>query len=157
MSDKYLTATDLGSYYHLSCQLALWMSFHEGHVARKRSIQPSSRVKAIFERGNEWENSLVRRLDRENLILRVSNSSPVHLQIENDPRNHFYVIGSSFHKDGLFAKEFTARGNESVAFGTFKPDYIEIWKRLEKETKVIEWHVIDAKSSKSLKVLLNCG
>ena len=154
MENKYLVATDLGAYYHLSCQLSLWTSFHKGKVSSRSPVKPSARVMAAFSRGNEWERHLVQRLDQENLILRVSNASTFQSQLEDDYRNHFYVIGASFKDINLFADEYRAHGHQRVAFGTLKPDFIEVWKRIENGRLVIDWHVIDAKATKAVKVLL---
>lgn len=152
MEDKYLTATDLGTYYHLACQLSLWKTFHGGHLHKRKPSQLSSITKATFARGNEWEEILVRRLDAQGLILRFSPTASLQSQLEDDPRTHFYVIGTSFKVHGLFADEFLARRTSPVPFGTFKPDFIEIWKCMNEGKLQIEWQVIDVKSSKSVKV-----
>src|SRR5579871_714215 len=119
MEDKYLTATDLGTYYHLACQLSLWNAFHKGHLHKRKPSQLSSITKATFSRGNEWEGTLVRRLDAQDLILRFSPTASLRSQLEDDPRTHFYVIGASFKVHALFAGEFLARGTSPVPFGTF--------------------------------------
>lgn len=150
---EYLTASNLNSFYHFGCQLELWKSFHEGHLPQKRD-PPSSISMAHIKRGHLWENLLVKRLSKQNLILQFSGSVPFLSQIERDHRDHFYIINSSFKDGNLFAKEFEARRVTPVAFGRFKPDFIEVWKRVKNEKKVIEYHIIDAKASKSIQVSL---
>ena len=152
MEHKYLTATDLASYYHLACQLSLWNAFHKGHKPNKNPHRVSSLRKATFARGNEWEETLVERLETQNLIFRFNPNDSFQSQVESDPRMHFYVIGASFKIEDLFADEFWARGTSPVAFGSFKPDFIEISKRVKNGKLQFEWVVIDAKSSKAVKV-----
>jgi hypothetical protein len=152
MDRKYFTATDLGSYFHFSCQLALWRGFHEGRQPGLKRGTPGPRTLATFSKGFAWEETLVRRLEETGLILRVSGTTSLETQITGDPRNHFYIINASFKEEGLFKEEYIARKLPPVEFGTIKPDFIEIWKRVENDKLVIEWHVIDAKSSKAVKV-----
>jgi hypothetical protein len=149
---QYITASDLKSFYHFGCQLELWKSVHEGHLPQTRG-RPSPISMAHINRGYKWENSLVRQLDEQNLILRYSANTTFRSQIERDPRRHFYIISCSFRKRNLFENEFTARGVTPVAFGTLKPDFIEIWKRVVNGTLNIEYHIIDAKASKSVQVV----
>jgi hypothetical protein len=152
MDRKYFTATDLGSYFHFSCQLALWKGFHEGRQPGLKRGFPGPRTLATFSKGFAWEERLVRRLDEKGLILRFSGATSLETQITSDPRNHFYIINASFKEEGLFKEEYISRRQAPVEFGTIKPDFIEIWKRIEKDKLVIEWHVIDAKSSKAVRV-----
>ena len=84
-----------------------------------------------------------------NLILRFSFRASLRSQIENDPRNHFYIINSSFKDRNLFQNEFIARGVTPVAFGTLKPDFIEIWKRTVNGKLTIEY--------KEMKLKLEAG
>lgn len=95
----------------------------------------------------------MKRLEDRGLTLRFSSTLSFEDQVRGDPRNHFFVIGASFKKVELFKDEYVARGQEPVAFGTIKPDFIEIWKRVDGGKLVVEWHIIDAKSSKAVKVL----
>jgi hypothetical protein len=148
---QYLTATDLGGYFHLSCQLSLWKTYHEGHQKGAGMTKIAPRTKATFFRGNEWENLLVKRLEANDLILRLRSNDSLVDSVLSEAREHFYVVGAAFKKPDLFAKEFAARGTRSVSFGLFKPDFIEVRKRVGEKTTV-EWHVIDAKSSKQVKV-----
>lgn len=149
---KYVTATDIGSFYHLSCQLALWKTFHNGHQPGRGGRRISEITRATFTRGDEWERIVVRRLEEQNLILRHSASVPFDSEVENDPRNHFYVIGGSFRRENLFKNEYISRGFQQVTFGTIKPDLIEVFKRVEDGKLIVEWRVIDVKSSKAMKV-----
>lgn len=149
---KYLTPGDLGQYHHRSCQLALWKFFHEGHQPRKGQQAPSSITRGFFKKGIKWEASLVQRLEEQNLILRFSSKTPLVSQIIVDPRFHFYIINSAFEGKGLFKHEYEVRGLSPVEFGQWKPDFIEIWKRIEDGKLTVEWHVIDAKSSKEMQV-----
>src|SRR5271169_6876680 len=151
MEHQYLTASNLKSFYHFGCQLELWKSFHEGHLPKKRD-PPSSISMAHIKRGYRWESLLVKQLNEQNLILRFSNGTPLLSQIEKDPRDHFYIINASFKDKDLFKREFLARGVTPVAFGSLKPDFIEIWKRVKNEKRIIEYHIIDAKASKSVQV-----
>ena len=153
---QYITASDLKSFYHFGCQLELWKSVHEGHLPQTRG-RPSPISMAHINRGYKWENLLVKQLDGRNMILRFSPSASLRSQIENDPRNHFYIINSSFKDRNLFENEFVARGVTPVAFGTLKPDFIEIWKRAVNGKLAIEYHIIDAKASKSVQVVASLG
>jgi hypothetical protein len=149
---EYLTASDLKSFYHFGCQLELWKSVHEGHISNARG-RPSPISMAHINRGYKWENLLVKRLDEQNLILRLSSNTTFRSQVERDPRNHFYVINSSFKNRNLFQNEFIARRTTPIAFGTLKPDFIEVWKRVVNGRLSIEYHIIDAKASKSVQVV----
>jgi hypothetical protein len=149
---QYLTASDLKSFYHFGCQLELWKSVHEGHISNARS-RPSPISMAHINRGYKWENLLVKRLNEQDLILRLSPNTTFRSQIERDPRNHFYIINSSFKKRNLFQNEFIARRTTPVAFGALKPDFIEVWKRVVNGRLSIEYHIIDAKASKSVQVV----
>lgn len=154
MEHQYITASDLKSFYHFGCQLELWNSFHEGHLPQRRD-PPSSISMAHINRGYQWESRLVKQLHEQNLILRFSNRATLLSQIENDPRDHFYIINASFKDRNLFEKEFIARGAIPVAFGSLKPDFIEIWKRVKNEKRVIEYHIIDAKAARNIQVYLS--
>jgi len=153
MERQYFTATDLGSHFHFSCQLALWNTFHQTRGDKSNGQTFSSRTKATFSRGRTWENNLVKRLDEQGLVLKRSSKESLRSQIEKDPRDHFYIIGASFKDENLFREQYRALGVSPILFGTFKPDFIEIWKRVEGDRIVFEWHVIDAKSTKSVKVV----
>lgn len=152
MERQYFTATDLGSHFHFSCQLALWKTFHQKRGDKSHAQVPSSRTRATFSRGRTFENSIIKRLNELGLVLKFSNKQSLESQIANDPRDHLYVIGSSFKDDALFRDQYLTRGVAPVSFGTFKPDFIEVWKRIVDGKLIFEWHVIDAKSTKSVKV-----
>jgi hypothetical protein len=107
---------------------------------------------AHIKRGHQWEKTLVEKLDEQNLIMRFSNSTTLEAQIENDPRNHFYIINASFKDQNLFHKEYVARGTTPVMFGSLKPDFIEIWKKVVDQKLFIDYHIIDVKASKTLQV-----
>jgi hypothetical protein len=147
-------ATDVANFYSLNCKLALFKSYHDhDRLWQADPSQTSSSLRqAIISRGCEWEDTLVKRLTEENLILTFSEDTPFLSQIENDPRAHFFVIGAKFRDPDLFREEYHSRGTFVVAWGTFKPDFIEIWKKIEDGNLVVEWRVIDAKSSKFMKV-----
>lgn len=151
---EYVTASNLNSFFHFGCQLELWKSFHEGHVPRRHE-PPSSISRAHISRGHQWEKHLVHRLDAEKLILRVSKRTPFQAQVIADPRNHFYVIDSEFKERYVFQREYFTRRTAPITFGTFKPDFIEVWKRVESGRLIIEYHVIDAKASYALHVRLS--
>lgn len=152
MDRKYFTATDLSAYYHFSCQLALWKGFHEGRQQTQKRGSPGSRTLATFSRGAAWEEKLVKTLEDKGLISRFSSTISFEDQVRSDSRNHFFVIDASFKKEELFKDEYVARGQAPVAFGTIKPDFIEIWKRVDEGKLIVEYHIIDAKSSKAVKV-----
>jgi hypothetical protein len=143
---EYLTASDINGYFHFACQLQLWKSFHEGHKPRTWSHPPPLK-KAHMNRGNRWEQHVVERLEAQNLILRFSSRSSLHDQIERDERHHFYIIGSTFKSPDLFHQEYISRNQTPVKFGTFKPDFIEVWKREKDGNQVFEYRIIDAKAS----------
>jgi hypothetical protein len=151
MDHQYVTASLLKSYYHFSCQLEIWKSFHEGHLSRN-GYAPSPLSKAHISRGQAWERIVVKRLKENNLILSFSRNKSLQSQIEGDPRAHFYVVNSAFKEKNLFKKEFIDRGSKPIAFGWIKPDFIEIWKRFDGGKPVIEYHVIDVKASLSVQV-----
>jgi hypothetical protein len=148
---EYLTASNLNSFFHFGCQLELWKSFHEGHLPRRQE-SPSSISRPHILRGHQWEKHLVQRLDAQNLILRISKRMSFQAQVEGDLRNHFYVVNSEFKHRNIFRKDYLARKTAPVTFGTFKPDFIEVWKRLDEGRLVVEYHVIDAKASYALHV-----
>lgn len=147
-----VSASALGQYHHFSCQLALWKSYYEKPGAEKPSGIFKPTTKAVLKRGRDWENKLVRQLKEQDLILVFDRQNSFRDQIEDDPRSHFYVIGAAFTSPDLFSYEYQKRGVTPVKFGTIKPDFIEIWKRRENNRQIIEWHIIDAKASTSLKV-----
>ncbi|KAJ3069566.1 hypothetical protein HK102_006877, partial [Quaeritorhiza haematococci] len=102
----------------------------------------------------------------------------------NDGRDHFYIANSKFGSPefGEFVKvareggvgvseeyldshcgegEGEGKGKEKkqtdppVSFGTFKPDYLEVWisrPQEEGDDTIIKWRVIDAKPSRFVKV-----
>ena len=152
---QYITASNLASFYHFGCRLELWNSFHKGHVGhRQESLSSISR--AHISRGHQWEKHLVERLEAQDLILRISKRASFDAQVEADRRYHFYAINSEFKNRNIFANEYLSRGTGPVTFGTFKPDFIEIWKRIDNGKQVVEYHVIDAKASYALHVLCYC-
>ena len=148
---EYLTASNLNSFFHFGCQLELWKSFHEGHRPGLQEPPPPI-SRAHISRGHQWEKRLVHRLNAQNLILKISKRTSFQAQVEGDPRDHFYVVNSEFKDRNIFRNEFLARKTAPVTFGSFKPDFIEVWKRLEEGRLVIEYHVIDAKASYALHV-----
>jgi len=151
---KYFTPSDINAYFHFACQLQLWKSFHERHGPGVRSRPPALKT-AHMKRGYLWEKLIVERLDQRNLILRFSSTTSLREQIERDTRDHFYIIGSSFNNPDLFRDEYISRNQTPVKFGSFKPDFIEVWKRNTHGKLVIEYHVIDAKASyKGVHVIL---
>jgi hypothetical protein len=154
MDHQYLTATNLKSFFYFGCQLEIWKSFHEGHLPQN-PYKPSPISMAHFSRGRKWEALLVKRLDEQKLVLRYSKNIPLQSQIEKDPRDHFYIINSRFQDDNLLQKEFLDRGTIPYRFGLFKPDFIEIHKIIKNGKPMIEYHIIDAKASRSVQVCLS--
>jgi hypothetical protein len=155
LTQKYVTATDLASYYLLNCKLSLRKNYQDYETRRGagRSDRSTPLSTARISRGEEFERSLVQRLEAENLILRVTEEEDFVAGVESDQRTHFYVVGAAFRDGGLFREEYRSRGTDPVGFGTFKPDFIEMWKKNAEDGKpVIEYRIIDAKSSRRMKV-----
>ncbi|KAI9207287.1 uncharacterized protein BJ171DRAFT_596851 [Polychytrium aggregatum] len=134
--------------------------------------EPSASTKALFKRGVKWEEDLVDVLQKDGLIYNVPEQRG-NLTIQTwldmilaDNRLHYYMIGTQFSSPA-FENEFETRGSPPVRFGTFKPDFIEIRvdpaaaseaaskdqdKPALPQRCKIEWRIIDAKSSKKVKI-----
>jgi hypothetical protein len=155
MRGKALSATNCSVHHHLKCDLYLHNVYHGTPTVSVAQSHPSELSKAQFERGNDWESTLLSWLDDQGLLLTVL-SSPLDADdllgmIEMDDRDHFYIAGLSFWapKDKLDAEYFRA-GTKPVKFGLFKPDLLEITRSTD---GYITWKVVDAKASKFVKVL----
>ncbi len=155
-----LSATKLAIHHHLKCDLYLHNSYHgSGNPSPQRSGKNNADTtteltKAQFQRGNEWEQTLVTWLDAEGLLLHVRSTGPLNPAelkdvIEFDERPRFFITGLSFKPPiAAFAERFSANGFRSVKFGIAKPDLVEVKRTNGK----IQWQVIDAKASKDVKV-----
>lgn len=149
-----LSATNLASAHHLGCDLYLHNAYHGSDLVKNRLNAPSQLSKAQFERGNDWEATLLHWLDDEGLLLTVLSTSLEASEIEEiiqfDEREHFFVAGLSFWppKEAL-AAEYSKAGTIPVEFGLAKPDLVEITRQ---QNGSIIWKVIDAKASQEIKV-----
>ncbi|PPQ76301.1 hypothetical protein CVT26_009729 [Gymnopilus dilepis] len=162
-----ITATNLATYQHLSCELYIHRAYQSPRsdgpttfVSQKHSQNPTQSkvpkltesVKAELRRGVEWEQRLLSYLDREGLLLRIPHI-PVtgNTLLENiaaDERSHFFISGVSFLPPNEELKtSFQQYGSHPIRFGLAKPDLIEI-KRVDNRLK---WRVLDAKASKHVK------
>ncbi|KAJ3023120.1 hypothetical protein HKX48_004236 [Thoreauomyces humboldtii] len=163
----YLTATDLGRYHVHLCKKLLWLANDQRRVKGPR-VQKDVNVldQARFDKGNKWEIRLQERLDEEGLIMRGPGERHITIaelmnRIQTDPRAHYYFVDLSFIAPA-FTEQLAARGwpAGSVAFGTFKPDFLEMW--IERgppgpsdsvgPISSLRWRVIDAKASKRVKI-----
>ena len=151
-SKPTLSATNLASAHHLGCDLYLHNAYHASEIPRNRLTLPSELSKAQFARGNDWESTLFRWLDEEDLLLTVHSSAldagELFEILQFDERDHFFVAGLSFWppKDAL-AAEYSKAGTQAVTFGLAKPDLVEITRK----DGTITWQVIDAKASQAMK------
>jgi len=154
-----LSATNLATYHHFSCDLYIHNVYHDGKAVgsgvRASSEEPSELSKAQFQRGVDWEQTLLSWLDESGLLLTVPSTpmDPSYF-IENlimDDRPYFFVAGLVFWPP---SQELNARyrsnGKTPVNFGLAKPDLLEVTKT---PTGFI-WRVVDAKASSHVKVCL---
>lgn len=184
MDHKYLTATDIASYYRLDCELALWKNFHKGHSPEKasssidlartdvqntegrylgevsrfegHSVGPIANrdavTSAIMAKGKRWEDVVYTRLEEKGLLLRLLKDDVFKSKMEEDKRKRFYVTGAGFEGHGLFESEYSNRKADTVRFGTFKPDLIEVERYSENGKTINELRVIEVKASRNLNV-----
>jgi hypothetical protein len=154
---KSLSATNLAVHHHLNCDLYLHYVYHgsPGSDADGDTTHgPSALLSAQFERGLEWERRLFKWLDDSDLLLTilspVTDGLALRTTIECDERTHFFIAGLAFWPpNDAFAQTYDYHGLDAVRFGLAKPDLVEIQRRAN---GVILWRIIDAKSSKAMKV-----
>lgn len=148
-----LSATNIAKYHHLNCDQYLWNIYNKP-IANTESPKNASEIsKAQFQRGEEWEATLLAWLDKSNLLLRVP---PIPMEadilMENilaDDRKHFFIAGLHFWPpQSQLSQRFEAFDTQPVTFGLGKPDLVEVVRKGDK----VVWKVIDAKASKSVKV-----
>jgi hypothetical protein len=162
-----LSATNLAIHHHLNCDLYLHYIYHgcepiaepvppnEAATNAAPSVQLHSELtKAQFERGMEWERRLFKWLDDSDLLLTIlprrTDSQALQEIIDIDERDHFFIAGLGFEPPNkAFAMTFGNFDREPIKFGFAKPDLVEIQKQPD---GTVLWRVIDAKSSKSMKV-----
>ncbi|KAF7321769.1 AAA-12 domain-containing protein [Mycena kentingensis (nom. inval.)] len=154
MSDSSLSATKLAHHFTVHCDLYL----HNAYNRRGSATidDPSAYVQAHFQRGLDWERAcLFPFLDRENLLLTIPprpiDSATLSANLEADERHRFFVSGLEFWPPKEIEERFRAVGSEVVAFGLAKPDLLEITRS---EGKIL-WRVVDAKASKTVKVIFS--
>ncbi|PPQ75118.1 hypothetical protein CVT26_008296 [Gymnopilus dilepis] len=155
---KNLTATDLATHQHFRCDLYIYNLYHgrSGPGPGYNGASPSEISKAHFQRGIDWEASLLSWLECKALLLKVP-SKPFKSEelLENilaDERNHFFVAGLSFWPPQReLDQRFLEEHNTPIKFGLAKPDLLEIWKN---DRRII-WRVIDAKASRHFNVIRN--
>ncbi|KAG8771212.1 hypothetical protein FRC16_005981, partial [Serendipita sp. 398] len=147
---------------------------------RQRQRQPgqstqtaSALVTAQYQRGIKWEARLFRSLENHNVLIRVPPSSDSTPQSPKQIRDilldgskhlmeiedHVYITGIVFQSPS-FESELEEHGSPkgSIAFGVAKPDLIKLTliksannKGSKSTGRMIEWEVIDVKSSTTLK------
>jgi hypothetical protein len=158
-----LSATNLATHHHLKCDLFLRNVYHSSPANYRRSTANTSELtEAQFKRGIDWEDRLLSWLDERGQLYRDTErkgalTADDFRAIINklDDRNHFYMAGLSFMPpQDAFEHKFVQAGTSPVAFGLFKPDLIEINRT---QTGTVIWRVIDAKSSKDVKVIFRTG
>lgn len=150
----HLSPTNLATFHYNHCELYLWNAYNSQHTDIKGSSNPNPLTNAQFERGVDWEDSIVSWLDAQGLLL--SLSGPILtgdnivsiLQLED--RERFFVYGLKFQSPS-FEEEFDKRlnGSRVVNFGVAKPDLVEFRRSADNR---LTWKVIDAKASKKAKV-----
>ncbi|KAJ7594888.1 hypothetical protein C8J56DRAFT_927866 [Mycena floridula] len=149
-----LSATNLATYHHVNCDLFLHKVYHGSPEQRDNGgQQPSALKAAIYERGIRWESYLFSWLDENGLLLTIPSkpivSSELVQNLINDERDHFFLAGLTFFPPvNELVKHFAAAGRRPVKFGIAKPDLVEITRNSDGR---LEWKVIDAKSSNSVK------
>lgn len=157
---KSLSATNLAIHHHLNCDLYIHYIYHGCKPDEVQDGTPgpysgfSELVKAQFERGLDWERKLFKWLDDQDMLLTIlpalTDANTLLTIIDFDVRDHFYIAGLAFKPPNeTFEMTYARNDKTPVQFGVAKPDLLEI-KRQEDGT--ILWRVIDAKSSKSMKV-----
>lgn len=150
-----LSATNLANHHHFHCDLYLHYIYHgtDANIPGA-SNKPSELAKAQFERGLDWEASLYGWLDAQDMLMTVESglldASALQELIEIDERSHFFITGLQFWPPNeAFAKRYAEHEQEPVKFGMAKPDLLEVRKQNDRSTT---WRVVDAKSSKEVKV-----
>jgi hypothetical protein len=154
-----LTATNLAVYHHNHCELYLWNTYRGKPALFRKDVadEPAPLTKAHFERGNEWERSLISWLDREGLLLALGapllTGEDLTSLVQLEERNRFFVYGLKFQSPN-FDEDFERYGNGSrrVNFGVAKPDLVEFTRT---EDGHFLWQVVDAKASKRAKVFIS--
>jgi hypothetical protein len=152
-----LSATNLATHHHLSCDLYLHYLYHGTNSQTKTTPHvPSELSKAQFERGLGWEAKLYKWLDEQELLLTVVSgvvdTDALQALIDCDERERFFITGIEFWPPNEdFKAEFERNRTDPVLFGLAKPDLLEI---VRTEDGSIVWRIIDAKASKEMKVRL---
>ncbi|KAI8921333.1 hypothetical protein DFJ77DRAFT_545863 [Powellomyces hirtus] len=162
-SKGYLTATDLARFHVHLCKKLLWLS-HDQRKWKEQGAGATQQMnvldRARFAKGNKWEERLQKRLEGKGLIWRGPGSRHISVgeliqMIKRDPRSHYYAVDISFAAPS-FASHLEMRGWPvgAVAFGTFKPDFLEVWVERDANGVVsgFKWRIIDAKASKKVKI-----
>lgn len=162
-----LSPTRLAIYHQNHCDWYLHQSFHRlaaipaPGTATAPSSDPSevtapAITTAHFQRGIEWEVRLFDYLERQGQLLRLPPQLITQEQIRDiiiesvSVKNICYISNLVFQSPN-FEEELAAFHSAPFPhrlFGIAKPDLIQVNRR---ETGVITWEVIDAKSSTSVK------
>lgn len=151
-----LSATQLAGYFHTACDLQLHRSYHEPRVGSSTRPQPTSIAQSHFERGRSWEERLLASLEERGLLVRLDARAVIDgaqlatiMRAEGASRPRVYLSGVAF-KPPTFEERYRAVEREPVRLGVAKPDLIE----LTRDGDRLVWHIIDAKSSARVKVLI---
>ncbi|PPQ71223.1 hypothetical protein CVT26_011001 [Gymnopilus dilepis] len=149
---RSLSATNLGVFQHLDCELYIHKAYHNPRRAFDAIGPRKSEEKAVFQKGLDWESHLLTFLDDSNMLLRI----PTRLVdgrtlLENilaEDRPHFFISGIAFRppREKLQA-DFDRYKSPPLEFGVAKPDLLEVTKTDEG----LLWRIIDAKSSNFVK------
>lgn len=152
---RNLNATNVANYHHFHCNLYLHYLHHGVQTDPSLTTKkPSELSKAQFERGLDWEAALYKWLDDQELLLTIESgvldAPALQEMISCDERDHFFITGLQvWPPNEAFAERFVNEGHEPVKFGLAKPDLLEIWKT---DNGTVGWRILDAKSSKEMKV-----
>ncbi|KND03425.1 uncharacterized protein SPPG_00910 [Spizellomyces punctatus DAOM BR117] len=154
-SPGYLTATDLARFHVHFCRKLLWLSNDKRRRAknRKEFTEVSLWDQARFRKGTRWEDQLRVGLELLHGPPHIISAGELIGLITLDTRKHFYVVDVAFASPS-FSRQFASkRSIRTVSFGTFKPDFLEIWKHTDEGNFTqIRWRVIDAKASRKVKI-----
>jgi hypothetical protein len=153
---KSLSATNIATHHHLSCDLYLHYVYHGCGVPEAKGVAdgPSEFAKAHFERGLGWEGRLYAWLDEQGLLSTIMSGpmdgKELRALLELEDRDYFFLTGVSFWPpNAAFALTYEHNGLDPVRFGLAKPDLVEFKRQ---EDGIFVWRVLDAKASKEMKV-----
>ncbi|KAI9346735.1 hypothetical protein DFJ73DRAFT_837333 [Zopfochytrium polystomum] len=143
----HITATDVAQFLSRgSCQLSLRLAWQRRKAVGGDAFRVSQLTQGVMKRGIEFEDTIRAHLDSKSLIFSAAglSISNLLLGIVSDARSEFFVIDFAFLPPGTFSSD--------VPFGRMKPDFIHVQKRSAPVGNIITLTIIDAKSSKKVKL-----